>query len=146
MFNVRWWTWRRILLGQWCISKRRRVIVRLSPLWEKKKKKKRTWGSPLNRFSPEWWRLNPIPGWTDAVRVVGGGMNTETVDHGILRRIIIASSARRGIIISCSHPRDRSVRVGRGQVKREIKAGATGISLETSARLIRKRVKSSGRY
>lgn len=68
----------------------------------------------------------------DRCNACGGGlMNKETMDHGILRRIIIASSAWCWINISYSHPRDWNIQVWRGQVRKEIKARATGISLVT---------------
>lgn len=131
MFNVRWWTWRRqILLRQWCITKRGLVIVRLSPLRKK-------WGlgglcSIDFFFLPEIVKCEPRPR-HDRCNACGGGlMNKETMDHGIRQRIIIASSAWNWINISYSHPRDYNIQVWRGQVKKEIKAGATGGSPVTS--------------
>lgn len=95
-------------------------------------KKMRTRGSPLFSIDfPETVKCEPHSR-LDRCSACGGGlMNKETMDHGILRGIIIASSAWSRINISCCHPRDWNIQVWRGQVKEEIKARATGISLVT---------------
>lgn len=128
MFNVRWWTWRsKIPLGQWCITKQSHVIVQLSPLWKK-------WGlgGLLSIDFSEMVKLETHSR-LDRCNACGGGlMNKETMDHGILQRIIIALSAWCWINISYSHPRDWNIQVWRGQVEKEIKAKATGISPVTS--------------
>ena len=83
-------------------------------------------------FFPEMVKCEPHST-LDRCKACGGGlMNKVTMDHGIVQRIIIALSAWCGINISYSHPRDQNIQVWRGQVNKEIKARATGISLVTS--------------
>lgn len=133
MFNVRWWTWRRqILLGQRCITKPCYVIVWLSSQRGKKTKKKRGVGGLCSIAFSETVKCEPRLG-LDRCNACGGGlMNKESMDHGIQRRIIIASSAWCWINISYSHPRDSNIQLWGGQVKKEIKARTTGISPVTS--------------
>lgn len=84
-------------------------------------KKMRMRGFLLSIDFPEMVKCEPHSR-LDRCNACGGClMNKESMDHGILRRIIIASSAWSWINISCSHPRDRNIQVWRGQVKKKLK-------------------------